>query len=137
MKFRIFSKPHNLYTNSPSWPSNQRTTSEFVLRPDGKILEIIDSGACGASVEICDSRNYIVEPWTGYFDSKGKKIYRGDILLLDCYNLAYEIDWKQDRFVMKPRFEASGEIPDHFRTHKDISTNWSIIGNIHDVEYTD
>ena len=136
MNFRIFSKSHNLYTNSPFWPSNQRTTSEFVLRPDGRVAEILSYEEAYVIVNH-DSRNYIAEPWTGYFDSKGKKIYRGDILLLDCYNLAYEIDWKQDRFVMKPRFEASGEIPDHFRTHKDISTNWSIIGNIHNVEYTD
>ena len=140
MNFRIFSRQKDIYTNSPSWSSNQRTTSEFVLSPSGGIWEIVQHPPYEGENDFViehDSRNFVIEPWTGYFDSKGKKIYRCDILLIDCYNLAYEIDWKQDRFVMKPLFEASGEIPDHFRDHKDISTNWSIIGNIHKVEYDD
>ena len=45
MKTRIFSKKHNLYTNSPSWPSNQRSFSEWAISPDGKIVEIVYFGA--------------------------------------------------------------------------------------------
>ena len=135
MKFRIFSKQQNLYTNSSLWPNNQRVTSELVLDCNGGILEIVNGGEEGVLKR--DPRYFIVEPWTGYLDSTGKKIYRGDLLQIDCYGLIYEIDWKLDRFVMKPTFEASGEIPDHFRDHKDIATAWSIVGNIHCVEYDD
>ena len=138
MKFRIFSKQQNLYTNSPLWPSNQRSFSNWAVYPSGEVVELVFFSAKNESVlEVHDSRNFIVEPYTGYSDSKGKKIYRGDLLQLDCFGLIYEIDWKLDRFVMKPKFEASGEIPDHFRDHKDTSTAWSVVGNIHGVEYED
>jgi len=131
MNFRIFSKSHNLYTNSPFWPSNQRTTSEFVLRPDGKILEIIDSGACGASVETCDSRNYIAEPWTGYFDSAGKKIYRGDLLEFSIFGLKNEVKWGEGSFVL---FDLTSEHCDLPMSH---GKYFSIVGNVHGVEYSD
>jgi len=136
MKFRIFSLKHKLYTNSPFWPSNQRTTSEFVLRPDGKILEIIDSGACGASVEICDSRNYIVEPWTGYFDSKGKKIYRGDILIATNDPLyESEVIWNEGSFVCRStkNHDDQALLDMDARVWKRVVVK----GNIHDAEYTD
>ena len=136
MTFRLFSLKNNLYTNSPNWPSNQRTVSEWSITPNGQVLELILFEDGGSSFTH-HKRVFEIEPWTGYLDSTGKKIYRGDLLRLDCFGLIYEIDWKLDRFVMKPTFEASGEIPDHFRDHKDIATAWSIVGNIHCVEYND
>lgn len=140
MKFRIFSKQQNLYTNSPFWPSNQRTTSEFAILPTGGIVELVRQAPYDEEEDfIIDHhlpRNFVIEPWTGYSDSTGKKIYRGDLLRLDCFGLIYEIDWKLDRFVMKPTFEGD-ELPDHFRDHKDIATSWSVVGNIHGVEYND
>lgn len=136
MNFRIFSKSHNLYTNDPAWPSNQRTTSEFVLRPNGEIVELIDDGACGISAETLDSRNYIVEPWTGYFDSKGKKIYRGDLLM--CENdstYLSEVVWKEDGFVCMSTKDPKDEMP----LHLDVKVwKWVIVcGNIHGAEYSD
>lgn len=136
MNFRLFSTKYNLYTNSLFWPSNQRTTSEFVLRPDGKILEIINFDNGYDEIKEHDSRNYIVEPWTGYFDSKGKKIYRGDLLIAenDPEYLA-EVVWDEGCFNCKSTRDP-GNI---MALHLDVKV-WKrvlVYGNIHNVEYTD
>ncbi len=139
MNFRIFSHKHQLYTNSPNWPSNQRTWSEWTLTPDGQILEIIDDGS-GPFVEKHDKRNFSVEPWTGFFDSKGQKIYLGDIVKLQCFNLDYEIVWHVDRFGMKPLYESvdsDNKTPHHIRGQKDFSVDWRLTNTIHNVEYND
>jgi len=136
MNFRIFSKSHNLYTNSPSWPSNQRTTSEFVLRPDGKIVEIVFSGDWGVSIETLDSRNYIVEPWTGYFDIKGRKIYRGDILIAtNDPSYESEVIWNEGSFVCRStkNHDDQALLDMDARVWKRVVVK----GNIHDAEYTD
>lgn len=139
MNYRLFSKKHNLYTNSPLWPSNQRTWSEWVLAPNGKVIELVDAGACGYSVINHDKRNFSIEPWTGFFDSKGQKIYLGDIVKLQCFNLDYEIVWHVDRFGMKPMFESlcdGGEPnPDYIRGQKDFSVDWLVFNTKHGVKY--
>ena len=131
MNFRLFSHKHNLYTNSPSWPSNQRTWSEFVLSPSGGVLEIIHYDAHNSSVETCDSRNYIVEPWTGYFDSAGKKIYRGDLLEFSIFGLKNEVEWSEGSFVLADLTEEHCDLP---MSH---GKYFSIVGNVHGVEYSD
>lgn len=135
MNFRLFSKIHNLYTNSPSWPSNQRTWSEFALSPSGGILEIIHFDADNSSVQVCDSKNYIVEAWTGFFDSAGKKIYRGDTLeMKSVYDFKSEVQWRHGAFWLIPKDEH-GYVSELKRTES--AKNWTISGNIHGVEYSD
>lgn len=139
MNFRLFSKTHNLYTNSPLWPSNQRTISEWSITPNGQVLELILFEAGGSSFAHYKS-GFEIEPWTGYFDSAGKKIYRGDILRLSCFNLDYEVVWSFDRFVMKALYESAFKTDDNlypWGTHSDLATNYEIVGNIHGVEYSD
>lgn len=140
MTFRIFSHKHQLYTNSLNWPSNQRTWSEWALSPNGEVLEMIhgdDSGSC--SVEKHDKRNFSIEPWTGFYDCQNKKIYLGDIIKLQCFNLDYEIVWYIDRFTMKPLFETFGALalPEYncFREQKDFSVDWLVTNTIHGVEF--
>lgn len=131
MNFRLFSHKYNLYTNSPFWPSNQRTTSEFVLRPDGKVLELINFGDSFDVREDNNSRNYIAEPWTGYFDSAGKKIYRGDLLEFSIFGLKNEVKWSEGIFVLADLTEEHCDLP---MSH---GKYFSIVGNIHGVEYSD
>lgn len=135
MNIRLFSKKHNLYTDSPNWPSNQRTWSNWALSPSGEVLEMVcgdDSGFC--SIEKHDKREFVIEPSTGYFDNAGKQIFVGDILRLECYNLDYEIVWCKVRFGMKALYEIAnpiGDDPYHFREQADFSEGWRIVGNIH------
>lgn len=139
MNFRLFSKKHNLYTNSPFWPSNQRTFSEWCIYPNGEICELIYFGAQAeeASIEIHNARDFNVEPWTGYFDKNGKKIYRGDVLKLWCFDLDYEVIWDFDRFSLKALFELyKGELYP-WPISADCAANYEVAGNIHNVEYSD
>lgn len=138
MTTRIFSHKHQLYTNSPLWPSNQRVSSEFALGCDGRILEIINGGEEGILEH--DSRNFSIEPFTGFYDCQNKKIYLGDIIKLQCFNLDYEIVWHIDRFGMKPLYETLGSeypAPHHIRGQKDFSVDWRVVNNVHNVEYSD
>lgn len=140
MTFRIFSHRQKLYTNSPLWPSNQRTWSEWVLAPNGEIIELVDAGACGYSVINHDKRNFSIEPFTGFYDCQNKRIYLGDIVKLQCFNLDYEIVWHVDRFGMKPLFETTTPhdgIPQHIRGQKDFSVDWLVVNTKHNVEYCD
>lgn len=41
MKYRIYSKKHKLYVDSPFYPNNQMSHSEFYLTPGGKVVEFI------------------------------------------------------------------------------------------------
>lgn len=140
MTLRIFSKKHNLYTNSVSWPSNQRTWSEWSITPNGQVLELILFEDGGSSFAHHKS-GFEIEPWTGYFDSAGKKIYRGDIIQLSCFNLDYEVVWSYDRFKMKALYEVDTKnFPDNlysWGTSVDLATNYEIVGNIHGVDYSE
>lgn len=145
MNFRLFSKKHGLYTNSPFWPSNQRSTSDWALSPNGEILELIYFGAQTeeASIEIHNAKDFEVEPWTGYFDGKGRKIYRGDILgsfkrIHDEIDTSYEIEviWYEGGFYCK----EEQTVPDSWMPLDIENRAWKrhfIKGNIHGVEYSD
>lgn len=135
MQLRIFSKKHNLYTNSPLWPSNQISTSDWLLAPNGDVVEAIDEFA----LERHNPRDFAIEVWTGYFDKNNKKIYRGDVIKLSCFNLDYEVVWSFDRFKMKALYEVDTKnFPDNlysWGTSVDLATNYEIVGNIHGCNY--
>ncbi len=140
MTFRIFSHRHKLYTNSSFWPSNQRTWSEWSVTTDGQILESIFHDEGIISCQHHDKRNFSVEPWTGFYDCQNKKIYLGDIVKLQCFNLDYEIVWHVDRFGMKPLYQtidSDNTTPHHIRGQKDFSVDWRLTNTIHNVEYND
>lgn len=133
MTTRIYSHKHQLYTNSLNWPSNQRTWSEWVITPEGQILEIIDDGS-GPFVERHDKRNFSIEPWTGFFDANGKKIYRGDILKMESmFDFVSEVEWKNGAFWLKP---LDKEGIDQQLTQSSVK-NWKITDNIHNAEFFD
>lgn len=138
MNFRLFSHRHKLYTNSPLWPSNQRTWSEWSVTTDGQILESIFHDEGIISCQQYDKRNFSIEPWTGFYDCQNKRIYLGDIVKLQCFNLDYEIVWHVDRFGMKPLFETTtpyNGIPEHIRGQKHFSVDWLVFNTKHGVKY--
>lgn len=89
------------------------------------------------------AQNFIVEPWTGYFDSRGKKIYRGDILgalngVHDEIDPSYETEvvWHEGGFYCKEEQIS----PDCWMPLDSENRAWKrhfIKGNIHNVEYND
>ena len=134
MNFRLYSHKHQLYTNSPFWPSNQRTWSEWALSPNGDVLELVHAGACGYSVEKHDKRNFSIEPWTGFFDANGKKIYRGDILKMDSmFKFESEVTWQNGAFWLKA-LDAEGTDQQFDGI---FSKYWTIKDNIHNAEFSD
>lgn len=144
MNFRLFSHRHKLYTNSPLWPSNQRTWSDWALTPDGGILELIFDGRTNneelseiVGYQQHDKRNFSIEPWTGLLDINGKKIYRGDILgaKRGAYNneidsqYSAEVIWQDAGFCTK-------DSRDVMWLNDDVSI-WKTVfvkGNIHNAE---
>lgn len=134
MNFRIFSKKHNLYTNDPFWPSNQHSDSEFTVSTDGEVLEIVydkSGGSCGGIyVKTHSSNDFIIEPWTGFFDSKGRRIYRGDIISMrSMFDFYSEVRWENGRFILFP-LDREGIQSD--MCNPDYIKLWEITGNIHE-----
>jgi hypothetical protein len=135
---RIFSKKHNLYTNSPFWPSNQRTTSEFVLGCKGEIIELLYAGKedDNPCILLRDKKDFVVEPWTGYFDINGRKIYRGDILAAtNDPSYESEVIWSEGSFVCRSTKNPN----DQAILDMDVKVWKRVVvkGNIHGVEYSD
>ena len=136
MTFRIFSRKHNLYTNSPQYSS-----SEWSLSPDGDVIELINAGAYGYSIIKHDKRNFLIEPWTGIFDIYGKKIYRGDIVGAkygphnehEDPDFLAKIIWENGSFCTE---DNTGWTNSAYEDAK-IWKNLFVKGTIHGVEYND
>ena len=64
MKYRIFSKKHNIYTDDVSWPSNQHTSSDYLVNPDGEVVEFVgwpsDNGEWLFSYNEVDQDNFVI-----------------------------------------------------------------------------
>jgi len=139
MTFRVFSKKVGLYTNDVGWPSNQRSASDWFLDTSGRVVEAVFFDENEPTLVIHDGRNFAVEPFTGFCDSAGKKIYLGDIIKLECFNLNYEVIWKHDRFLRKivgePSITNDGIY--YFPSQEEMSTGWAVTGNIHGVTFND
>jgi len=131
MTVRIFSHKHQLYTNSPFWPSNQRTTSDFLLATSGEIIELVCAEDSEFSI-IHPPHDFSVEPWTGLFDSKGKKIYLGDIIVNNKFNTKYKIIWRFDRFLVK---EMELKVIYPMFNRNDFEENLSVTNTIHGVNF--
>ena len=124
LSYRIFDKLRGKYLDD-----------NCALAQDGAILRMNYEGGGSSQIETLDPRDFIVEPFTGFYDSGGKKIFVGDVLILECFALDYEVVWHFDRFGLMPLYEPDAQTCDiqHFRSQKDLSIGWSVMGNTHEA----
>lgn len=126
MNFRIFDKVCGWYLDKT-----------FVLGQDGQIIHLIDQQACGWAIEYLDPRNFIVEPWTGYLDINGRKIFRGDILGAEDWRggkqlYSGEVIWYEGTFWIQ---DALSDLKMHIDGEIRAWKRAFVKGNIHGVEY--
>ncbi len=117
MKFRIYNLSTKDYCDT-----------KFVVGQNGEIWEMV---GCGEIIR-CVPNGFLMEPSTGFIVGSGQKIFVGDILLLDCFGLKYEVVWKEDRFMLKALYEEVNELPHYFPTQKELINGWVLAGTIHD-----
>lgn len=123
MKYRIFSKPASRYVD------------ESYVSQDGVVFFKDYYDHVSYSWEPFDPREVVVEPFTGFYDSKGQKIFVGDIIRIMCFDLDYEVVWHQDRFAKKALYDIKD--PDYnfpFNSQEDLSNGWEVVGNKHQTE---
>lgn len=120
MTFRLYNKKRSQYEQS----------CRLAIKQDGNIIESV-----GDVVLLHESKNFIVEPWTGYFDSNGKKIHCGDILeMRSMFDFKSKVVWKNGAFKLIP-IDPEGLEEDMGRFG--ILKGWAVTGNIHDAEFLD
>ena len=84
MKYRIWSKLANCYTNEPCYPgSSLHCASNYYLDTDGNIVDFITTIGANqddATKDIVNQEDYTIEEYTGLNDIKGNKVFEGDIV---------------------------------------------------------
>jgi hypothetical protein len=102
MKYRIFSKKHNLYTDDPAWPSNQHTSSDYYVAENGEIVELVgfphnDDGFWYYQYNVVDQDDFVVQMYSGMNDKNNRPVYDGDILKFRWYSgSADKPEWHDD-----------------------------------------
>lgn len=86
MKYRIWSKNAECYTNEPEYPgSSLHCTSNYYLDPNGNLVDFVtslESNQDDASKCDVDQEDYKIELCTNFKTTNGEYIYEGDILEL-------------------------------------------------------
>jgi len=124
MYFRIYNKLESKYEDSSK-----------TIAHNGEIVGLKNKIIGGWTVTFSPAENFIVEPWTGYFDKNGKKIYNGDILeQYSIFDFKSKVVWKNGGFMMVP---IDPEGIENTMGYSGILKGWTITGNIHEVEYSE
>lgn len=66
----------------------------------------------------------VLELWSGFYDSKGTKIYEGDIVI--CNTLKFVVEYKRVKFILKQIAENGLSVSLHY------SETLEVLGNIHE-----
>lgn len=124
MKFRVWSKKHEMFANDPRWPSNQYTHEQVVLTPEGEIWTLVTTDGENYFRD-SSGGEYIIQRATGLKDAKGKEIYEGDILAysLDGNLFQDEVIWEHFGWVLRD-FQVKSSFP------LTNGLEYKIIGNI-------
>lgn len=61
INYRIYSNKLKMFTDDARWPSNQRTWSEFIVTPDGEVVEFVTANGEYFRREKCDQEDFIVK----------------------------------------------------------------------------
>lgn len=60
INYRVYSKKLKMFTDDARWPSNQRTWPEFVVTPDGEVVEFITTDGENFFKMLCDQEDFEV-----------------------------------------------------------------------------
>lgn len=140
MKYRIWSKENECFTDSSNYPSNQRSIEMFFVDSTGKVKKMFcfpedKKNDLWLEDEI-DQNDYIVQHFANVLDDKNKEIYEGDVVKVSftkdsaAYNYKYTgiVSWSNwtNQYIISAIHPA---------TRFDTFTNRSflvlkIIGNI-------
>lgn len=125
MNFRLFSKIQNAYTKACP-------DADWCLGDNGDILEV----GLGGILIWHNKNNFEVEPYTGYRDVNGKKIYRGDILgsvdgmsMITPYKAT--VVWREGAFMCEETDGSTMPLDLDNRIWK----RHIVIGNIHGADW--
>lgn len=119
MHYRLYSKITNDYLPQDKW----------LIRGDGKVVDLLSK----YEEVVHDPSGFIIEPWTGYFDSNGKKVYCGDILeMSSMFDFKSKVVWKNGAFKLIP-IDPEGLEEDMGRFG--ILKGWVVTSNIHNIEF--
>ena len=66
----------------------------------------------------------VLELWSGFYDSKGAKIYEGDIVI--CNTLKFVVEYKRVKFILRQIAENGVSVSLHY------SETLEVLGNIHE-----
>ena len=66
----------------------------------------------------------VLELWSGFYDSKGTKIYEGDIVI--CNTLKFVVEYKRVKFILRQIAENGLSVSLHY------SETLEVLGNIHE-----
>jgi hypothetical protein len=133
LQYRIWSKKYKMFTSDPRWPNNQSSHELHLLSPDGKVVELVGNGYDWQEVTDIKQSEFAVQRYTGLKDSKGKKIFEGDILDFpgsDYDDGPYKLIVKFDKFSFwsaEGKGQGSADFTD-FLSNVNLESN--IIGNI-------
>ncbi len=61
MKYRIYSRKANCFTDSLEYPSNQRTWSEFIVNQDGQVIEFVTTDGENFFKELVNQEDYQIK----------------------------------------------------------------------------
>ena len=92
MKYRIFSKRHNFYTNELCLLSDDWTTiSEYIVNDKGNVVQFIGNVPDGYfewiwKHNLVDQDDFIIQMYSGMDDKNFIPIYEGDIIKIRWYS---------------------------------------------------
>ncbi len=119
MHFRIYDKVKSQYVDD-TW----------LLKNDDVIVEIRNH-----QMYFHKSQDFIVEAWTGYFDTKGRKVYCGDILeMYSFFDFKSKVVWENGAFFMVP---IDPEGLKNTMGKDGILNHWTITGNVHGQDFSE
>ena len=86
----------------------------------------VDMKVSGTDLRIIptDDDSMELELWSGFYDSKGAKIYEGDIVI--CNTLKFIVEYKRGKFRLRQIAENGFSLSLHY------SETLEVLGNIHE-----